>query len=323
MTPSTSSPSFTNAQNLLKSYQHERTLNEDPKELVVYLLGTAVPENSQERAPAILKIEKTPYSPGEAVSLASVEAWSRLEMKTCNDIYSTSLAWFAPGRSNADVQLTAICPATEKHILKYSVQESRLLRETPELYESVVKPYIDSIPPATIKWVYQIIEGTAEAENVLYRDDHPQNGFVLTPDLKWDQKTMSALYLLVLTQDRSIRSLRDLKPSHLPLLRNIRQESERVAIEKYGIDKGELRFFIHYQPTYYHFHVHIVHLSYQNFSGITVGQAHLLDDVIDALELEESSPPSSNGKSYFERKTFTYSLGKNHKLFEGLSKGLQ
>lgn len=90
---------------------------------------------------------------------------------------------------------------------------------------------------------------------------------------------MSALYLLVLTQDRSIRSLRDLKPSHLPLLRNIRQESERVAIEKYGIDKGELRFFIHYQPTYCeflsfsddslndtltsrsrldHFHVHIV-----------------------------------------------------------------
>lgn len=64
---------------------------------------------------------------------------------------------------------------------------------------------------------------------------------------------MSALYLLVLTQDRSICSLRDLKPCHLTLLRNIRQESERVAIEKYGIDKGELRFFIHYQPTYCEF----------------------------------------------------------------------
>jgi m7GpppX diphosphatase len=78
-------------------------------------------------------VEKTPYEPGEAVSLASAEAWSRLEMvrrdfmdrrrftltrfpeqKTCNDIYSTSLAWFAPGRSKADVQLTSICPATEK-----------------------------------------------------------------------------------------------------------------------------------------------------------------------------------------------------------------
>jgi m7GpppX diphosphatase len=61
---------------------------------------------------------------------------------------------------------------------------------------------------------------------------------------------MSALYLLVLTQDRSIRSLRDLRARHLPLLRNIRTECERVAQEKYGLDAGELRFFVHYQPTY-------------------------------------------------------------------------
>lgn len=61
---------------------------------------------------------------------------------------------------------------------------------------------------------------------------------------------MTALYLLVLTQDRSIQSLRDLTPAHLPLLRNIRQQSEKAAMEKYGISKGELRFFVHYQPTY-------------------------------------------------------------------------
>ena len=70
-----------------------------------------------------------------------------------------------------------------QHILKYSIQKYRLVRETPALYESVVKPYIDSIPPATIKWVYGILEGTAEAENVLLRDDDPKIGFVLTPDL--------------------------------------------------------------------------------------------------------------------------------------------
>jgi hypothetical protein len=33
---------------------------------------------------------------------------------TANDIYSTSLAWFAAGRSTADVQISSICPATEK-----------------------------------------------------------------------------------------------------------------------------------------------------------------------------------------------------------------
>lgn len=38
----------------------------------------------------------------------------QLPQVTANDIYSTSLAWFAPGRANADVQLSSICPATEK-----------------------------------------------------------------------------------------------------------------------------------------------------------------------------------------------------------------
>lgn len=33
---------------------------------------------------------------------------------TANDIYSTSLAWFAAGRSAPDVQISSICPATDK-----------------------------------------------------------------------------------------------------------------------------------------------------------------------------------------------------------------
>lgn len=61
---------------------------------------------------------------------------------------------------------------------------------------------------------------------------------------------MTSLYLLVLSQTREIRSLRDLRPSHLPLLRKIRADSERAAVAKFGIAEGELRMFIHYQPTY-------------------------------------------------------------------------
>lgn len=70
-----------------------------------------------------------------------------------------------------------------QHIRKYSVQVSRLVRETPAVYEQTVKPYVDSIPASSMSWVYNILDGTAEAENVLFRDDDPETGFVLTPDL--------------------------------------------------------------------------------------------------------------------------------------------
>lgn len=51
------------------------------------------------------------------------------------------------------------------------------------MYEDVVKPYIDSLAPSAISWVYNILDGTAEAENVIHRNDDPETGFVLTPDL--------------------------------------------------------------------------------------------------------------------------------------------
>lgn len=50
--------------------------------------------------------------------------------------------------------------------------------------------------------------------------------------------------------DRLIRSIRDLRSEHLVLLKKIRSDTERVARHKYGIEAGQLRLFVHYQPTY-------------------------------------------------------------------------
>jgi m7GpppX diphosphatase len=53
--------------------------------------------------------------------------------------------------------------------------------------------------------------------------------------------------------------------------------------------------------------------------GITVGQAHLLDDVIDNLELE-ASLPSPPATSHYAARTLTYGLGVEHPLYELLKK---
>jgi hypothetical protein len=57
-------------------------------------------------------------------------------------------------------------------------------------------------------------------------------------------------YLTVLVQTRSIRTLRDLTPAHLPMLNKIRQTVYSTCAENFGVAKNKLRLLIHYQPSY-------------------------------------------------------------------------
>lgn len=61
---------------------------------------------------------------------------------------------------------------------------------------------------------------------------------------------MSSLYLVAIALTDSIRSLRDLRKKHLPMLRSILTEATRIVSEKWGLEKGSLRFYVHYQPSY-------------------------------------------------------------------------
>jgi hypothetical protein len=65
----------------------------------------------------------------------------------------------------------------------------------------------------------------AEVERLLFEDPDEQLGFMLHPDMKWDQTQMNGLYCLAICHRRDVRSLRDLNASHLPMLRNIRDKS--------------------------------------------------------------------------------------------------
>ena len=46
--------------------------------------------------------------------------------------------------------------------------------------------------------------------------------------------------------------------------------------------KDSLRAYLHYQPSYYHLHVHFTHLRFSAPKS-SVGEAHLLDDIIDNI----------------------------------------
>ena len=147
--------------------------------------------------------------------------------------------------------------------------------------------------------VRNILSGKSEADNILFRYDSEFDGFVILPDMKWDLINVPMLYLVAIAFNSDIRTLRDLRKSHLEMLRRIRTEATRVVKEKWSLDEGSLRFFIHYQPSYCeylvpctrsrldcasdHFHVHIVNVNYAGTTGMSIGQAHLLEDVISLV----------------------------------------
>lgn len=98
--------------------------------------------------------------------------------------------------------------------------------------------------------VDDILSGKSEADKVLHNDASPEHGFVLIPDMKWDLTTLSALYLVAIVRSPDIRSLRDLRRRHLGLLYTIRDTAVRAAHERWGMEPGSLRMFVHYQPSY-------------------------------------------------------------------------
>ncbi len=79
--------------------------------------------------------------------------------------------------------------------------------------------------------MYNILEGRSEVERIVCNDEDPETGFVLLPDLKWDQKEVENLYMLAIVRKRGLLSLRELNATHLPLLRNVLHKGKVSACE--------------------------------------------------------------------------------------------
>ncbi|WFD22660.1 5'-(N(7)-methyl 5'-triphosphoguanosine)-[mRNA] diphosphatase [Malassezia equina] len=259
-------------------------------------------------------MDKTHFSPQflGTIETGLTSAFSRLESIGQNDIYTWVFGWqHASKDEQAHTKMTLICPATDELIAKYSTPERRMVLETPHMYKTVTRPWIDSLPVSKTAWVRNILEGVSEQESILYNDTDPQTGFVLLPDMKWDRRSLSSLYLVAIVRDASLKTLRDLTKAHIPLLRNIQAAGTKAAHDTFGLPSASadgtampLRCFLHYMPTYFHLHVHLLSANFTTHPGALVGQAHLLDDVIDLLEL---------GVPFSER-TLGYAMADGHPL---------
>lgn len=121
-------------------------------------------------------------------------------------------------------------------------------------------------------------------DRIVFEDPDEELGFVLLPDLKWDGKTQETLYCLAIVRQRGIKSLRDLNESHVRLLENILRRGKEAIAHRYGVAGTQLRIYMHYQPTFYHLHVHFTYLKHEA-PGIFCEKSHLLETVIDNIKL--------------------------------------
>src|SRR5436305_3545990 len=149
--------------------------------------------------PSILILERAPF-PTSSVTLSEIPSTLRqLKNLGANDIYFWYLASSGspnprePVLENSDLKINLIYPCTPQHVKKYSQQGFRVVTETPEIYTSYVRPYmLKKREKGRLNWVWNILEGRTEVEDVIYREANgpSDEGFLVLPDLNWDRKTM-------------------------------------------------------------------------------------------------------------------------------------
>ncbi|KAJ2488944.1 hypothetical protein IWW37_004372, partial [Coemansia sp. RSA 2050] len=293
---------------LLRHFQFREVLSDDTSSKTIWLLGTIATTNvasvvDEPVVPghnaAIVVLERLAFSP-QTIAKADCSFDSvLLATGERNDVYAWATGDARAAALKPDVRIALIYPATQKHIDKHRRQQRKWVCETPELYAKVTKPFIDSQPTSRIQWVYNILSKQVESEHIVFEDPDPECGFVIVPDLKWDAANTDNMYLVAIVHRHDLRSLRDLTSNHLPLLNNLRSKAA-VAAQKYDVSSDQLRLYIHYQPSYYHLHVHITNVMLEG-KGMLAGRAHLLDSVIDNI--------SNIASDYYQRATIPYVLG--------------
>ena len=123
--------------------------------------------------------------------------------------------------------------------------------------------------------------------------------------MKWDSRVVDNLYLLAICHRKNIRSIRDLDASHIAMLENIRDKSFKAIEEKFGVRACHLRAYVHYQPTFYHLHIHFSHIKFQP-PGMP-DRNYPLNNVIENLKIDSD---------YYKKITLEIIVKRNEKMYE-------
>ncbi len=177
----------------------------------------------------------------------------------------------------------------EFHLKKLTPTSFRMVEETYKMYLETIVPIIKA-QESKNEWIENILQHKKEQEHVIldYHPEQVETGFQLSVNtFMWDGKNVQNLQCLAIVYDRTLKSLRDLRgDKHVQLLKSILEEGTKAIENKYGLPRQQQRVYIHYQPSFYHLHVHFTNLNAPLLNGKEVERAHLIQQVIQNLELK-------------------------------------
>jgi hypothetical protein len=197
--------------------------------------------------------------------------------------------------------------------------DRRLVIESPEVYKSSrMQAYINQEATRPCKqWVHEVLSSKREAERVKLRTDN----FVLLPDVdtlnkrpcnrmvpylidphaqplssesifppclerRWRPKRLHPpLHWLALLTDTTLKTVRDLKGLHIPMLQQLNNLCCQRIQEETGIPLDQIMVYVHYPPSVYQLHIHFKHPVGPHVSHDTF-RIHSLASIIHNLKID-------------------------------------
>lgn len=207
-----------------------------------------------------------------------------------------------------------------------------LVSETPQLHaKPSVASYIEQeVKRPSKQWITSIISGDQEREQVVVRTGE----FVLLPDTErvnryWRIQTNAqhassstsrapktlrtsprlTLNWLSIVHDRTIRTMRDLRGKHIPMLKAMLDTCMTAIEEHTGIPRDQVMAYVHYPPSVYQLHVHFSH-PYGQYCHRNAYRVHSLGTIISNLEIDSE---------YYTKATLYLAMYKQSQHYQALT----
>jgi len=177
--------------------------------------------------------------------------------------------------------------------------ERRLILETPSMHGSgPMQAYISrEVAKPCKQWVHEVLGSKRETDRIKLRTPD----FVLLPDVDafykrpkpspflWQEVTRwrarrPAFHWLAVVNDTSLRTIRDLRGEHIPMLVRLYHTCCQKIREETGVSSDQVMAYIHYPPSVYQLHIHFKYpLGPPSHDAFRV---HLLSTVINNLAID-------------------------------------